>query len=310
MVCRYDSRPLRMIILVALVALGFALPVAAQNLVVGKVTDVKGAPVDGATVTISQPSSGRKYETKTGKDGTYTQVGLIAGAYQIVVTKEGVGTAKGNVNIRGGRVPANFVLGMTAGEGLNKVFNEGVAASAAGNYDEAIGKFNEAIKTNPQCADCYYNIGVAYSQKKDYEKAEEAFKKSVEQKPTADAYNGLANVYTQERKLDLAAEAGKKGAELSAASPGGAVNPDAAYNQGVIAFNAGNMADAKTQFQAAITAKPDHADAHFRLGNVFVGEGNFAEAVKEFETYLKLAPSGPNAKQAQDNVTALKPLVK
>ena len=31
MVCRYDGRHLRMIVLVALVALGFALPVAAQN---------------------------------------------------------------------------------------------------------------------------------------------------------------------------------------------------------------------------------------------------------------------------------------
>jgi len=278
MVCRYDGRHLRMIVLVALVALGFALPVAAQNLVVGKVTDVKGTPVEGAIVTIEQPSSGRKYETKTGKDGTYTQVGLIAGAYSITVTKEGVGTAKGNVNVRGGRVPANFVVGVSAGEGMNKVFNEGVAASAAGNFDEAIGKFNEALKTNPQCADCYYNIGVANAGKKDLDKAEEAYKKSIEVKPSADAYNGLASIYTGQRKLDLAAEAGKKAAELSAASPGG--------------------------------AKPDHAEAHFLLGQVLVGEGNFGDAVKEYETYLKLTPSGPNAKQAQDNVTALKPLVK
>ena len=94
-----------------------ALPVAAQNLVVGKVTDVKGQPVEGATVTIEQPSSGRKYETKTGKNGKFTQVGLIAGAYAITVTKEGVGASKGNVNVRGGRVPANFVLGVTAGRG-------------------------------------------------------------------------------------------------------------------------------------------------------------------------------------------------
>jgi hypothetical protein len=225
MVCRYDSRPLRMMILVALVALGFALPVAAQNLVVGKVTDVKGAPVEGASVTIEQPSSGRKYETKTGKDGTYTQVGLIAGAYSISVVKEGVGAAKGNVNVRGGRVPANFVLGMTAGEGLSKVFNEGVAASASGNYDEAITKFNDAIKTNPQCADCYYNIGVANAGKKDFDKAEEAYKKAVEIKPSAEAYSGLANVYTQQRKFDLAQEAGKKAAELTAATPGGGAIP-------------------------------------------------------------------------------------
>ena len=70
MVCGYDGRHLRITVLAALVALGFALPAAAQNLVVGKVTDVKGAPVEGASVTIEQPSSGRKYETKTGKDGT------------------------------------------------------------------------------------------------------------------------------------------------------------------------------------------------------------------------------------------------
>ena len=57
MVCRYDGRQLRMVVLVALVALGFALPVAAQNIIIGKVTDVKGAPVEGATVNIEQPSS-------------------------------------------------------------------------------------------------------------------------------------------------------------------------------------------------------------------------------------------------------------
>ena len=81
-------------------------------------------------------------------------------------------------------------------------------------------------------------------------------------------------------------------------------------NQGKIFINAGNMADAKAQFQKAVAADPNHADAHFYLGNAWVGEGNFGEAVKEFETYVKLAPSGPNAKQAQDAITALKPLVK
>src|SRR5204863_5957800 len=118
----------------------------------------------------------------------------------------------------------------------------------------------------------------------------EAYKKSIEVKPSADAYNGLASIYTGQRKLDQAAEAGKKAAELSAASPGGA-NPDASYNQGVIAFNAGKPADAKQFLQATLAAKPDHAEAHFLLGQVLVGEGNFGEAVKEYETYLKLTPS-------------------
>ena len=310
MVCRYNGRHLRMIVLVALVALGFALPVAAQNIVLGKVTDVKGAPVEGATVTIEQPSSGRHYETKTDKAGAFTQVGLVAGLYAITVTKEGVGSSKGNVAVRGGKVPANFVIGLTASEGLSKAFNEGVAASAAGDFDAAIAKFTEALATNAQCSDCYYNIGVAYTDKKDLDKAEEAFNKANGIKPSAEAYNGLVNVYTRQRKVDEAAAAGKKAAELTPTTLGSAANPDATYNQGVVAFNSGDMAEAKKQFEATVAAKPDHAEAHYQLGNVFVGAGNFADAVKEFETYLKLTPAGPNAKTAQDNVTALKPLVK
>jgi tetratricopeptide (TPR) repeat protein len=299
MVCRNDGRQLRMVVLVALVALGFALPAAAQNIIVGKVTDVKSAPVEGATVTIEQPSSGRKFETKTGKDGTYTQVGLIAGAYTVTVTKEGVGTSKGNVNVRGGKVPANFVLGMTAGEGLSKTFNEGVAASAAGNFDEAIAKFNDALKTNPQCSDCYYNIGVANSGKKDYDKAEEAYKKAIEVKPSAEAYNGLASVYTSQRKFDLAQEAGKKAAELAAAPGGGGGSPEATYNQGVVLWNAGKIAEAKAAFEQVIAAKPDHAEAHYQLGMALVNEGNLKGARSEFDTYIKLAPNGPNAAQAK-----------
>ena len=105
MVCRYDGRPLRITVLAALVALGFALPAAAQNLVVGKVTDVKGAPVEGATVTIEQPSSGRKYETKTGKDGTYTQVGLIVAPTPSPSQKK-ASARRRETSTYGGRVPA------------------------------------------------------------------------------------------------------------------------------------------------------------------------------------------------------------
>jgi Flp pilus assembly protein TadD len=299
MVYGNGGRRLRVTVFAALVALGLALPAAAQNILIGKVTDVKGQPVDGASVTIEQPSSGRKYETKTGKDGTYTQVGLIAGAYSVTVTKEGVGTSKGNVNVRGGRVPANFVVGMTAGEGLSKTFNEGVAASAAGNFDDAIAKFNDALKTNPQCSDCYYNIGVANAGKKDYDKAEEAYKKAIEVKPSAEAYNGLAGVYTSQRKFDQAQEAGKKAAELAAATPGGAASPEVTYNQGVILWNAGKIAEAKAAFEQVIAAKPDHAEAHYQLGMALVNEGNLKGARGEFDTYIKLAPNGPNAAQAK-----------
>jgi tetratricopeptide (TPR) repeat protein len=148
-----------------------------------------------------------------------------------------------------------------------------------------------------------------YTQKKEYDKAEESYKKAIELKPDyAEAYSGLANIYNLQRKFDLAAEASKKAGEIGGggAAAGGAGNADAMYNQGVILWNAGKIADAKKQFEAAVAAKPDHAEAHYQLGMALVNEGNLTGAATEFETYLKLAPSGPNAATAKGILGTIK----
>ena len=195
------------------------------------------------------------------------------------------------------------------GAELKKTFEEGVAASKAGNLDEAIAKFTHGTELSATCADCYYNIGYAYSQKKDYEKAEAAYKKAIEVKGDyAEAYNGLANIYNAQRKFDEAAAASAKASELGAASgpAGGGGNANALYNQGVILWNAGKIAEAKKQFEGAVQADPNHAESHYQLGMALVNEGNLAGAVTEFETYLKLAPEGPNAATAKSLVSQLK----
>ena len=71
MVRRNRGRQLVADCLVALVALALALPAAAQDGIgQGKVTDAKGQPVEGATVTIELAGSGRKFETKTEQERT------------------------------------------------------------------------------------------------------------------------------------------------------------------------------------------------------------------------------------------------
>jgi Flp pilus assembly protein TadD len=78
------------------------------------------------------------------------------------------------------------------------------------------------------------------------------------------------------------------------------------YNQGVILWNAGKIADAKKQFEAAVAANPSHAEAHYQLGMALVNEGNLNGAATEFENYLKLAPSGPNAATAKGILSTIK----
>ncbi len=319
MIRRVNGRLLGLAACAAAFALVVAAPVQAQStgMVRGTVKDTQGQPIDGATVRIDMSSgTARHFETKSNKKGEFVQIGLPPGDYKVVAEKD-----KTTSNEAAGRVSISRPLDVTLilGAGgpskevaakaaeLKKTFEDGVAASRAGNHDDAIAKFQAALAINDKCYDCYYNIGFSYAQKKDYEKAEDAYKKAVELKPDySEAYNGLANVYNAERKFDLAADASKKAMDSTPGLAGGAGNPDAMFNQGVILWNAGKIADAKKEFEAVVAAKPDHAEAHYQLGMALVNEGNLAGAAEQFSKYLELAPNGPNAATAKSLLAQLK----
>jgi tetratricopeptide (TPR) repeat protein len=264
----------------------------------------------------------RRFETKSNKKGEFVQIGLPPGAYKVTAEKDKKPSNSVDVRVRvNTSADAMLVIGAPGAAAdskeaaaknaeLKETLEAGIAASNAGNDDEAIAKFEHATELKPDCADCFYNIGFLNAKKKDYAKAETAYKKAIELKPSyPEAYNGLANVYNAQRKFDEAAAASAKASELAGSAPGalaGGGNADAAFNQGVILWNAGKVADAKKQFEAAIAANPNHAEAHYQLGMALVNEGNLAGAATEFDTYLKLAPNGPNAAQAKALVAQLK----
>ena len=309
-----------LVLCTVVVTLAFALPAAAQGLVQGTVVDTQGQPVEGAAITIEQEGTNRHFDVKSDKKGGFMQIGLASAGYKITATKDKL-TASQTVRVSQGR-PANarLVLGATAAAAsgaeaaavtaLRKLLDEAIAASNAGKPDEAIAGFTKAIEGNPTCFACYYNIGYNYAQKKDYANAETNYKKAIEMKADyVDAYAGLASIYNAQRKFDDAAAASAKVTEFSSTLGGGntaAGGADALFNQGVILWNGGKIAEAKKSFESAIQANPNHAEAHYQLGMALVNEGNLAGAATEFETYLKLAPEGPNAATAKGLIPQLK----
>ena len=323
-IVRRNGRPIWLLMFAALAALAIATPAVAQmgGIVKGTVVDDKGQPVENAKVTITMPDTGRKFETKTNKKGEYLQIGLGSRRLQghrrerqarsAPVTNFGArehATQEANLDARRRepRPPAKDAAEKNTA--LKKAFDAGVALSNEGKHDEAIAKFNEALAISPKCYDCYDNIGFSYVQKKDYDKAEEAYKKAIEIKPDdPGGYNGLANIYNAQRKFDLATQASAKATELSAplSARRGGGNADALFNQGVILWNGGKIAEAKKSFEAAVAANPNMAEAHYQLGMALVNEGNMAGAGTEFDTYLRLSPAGPNAATAKSLVAQLK----
>jgi tetratricopeptide (TPR) repeat protein len=317
MVRRQTGRLAGLAVCTALAALVLGVrPAAAQSLLQGSVTDANGKPIEDAQITIE--AEGNHYTAKTDKKGEFMQIGLRSATYKITATKDKLTTSQ-TVEIKQARpTPVKLVLGAApAGAAANpaaallrKTLDDAVAAAAAGRSEEAIAGFQKAIELSPPCASCYYNIGTVYSQKKDYDNAEQNFKKAIELKPDfGDAYSGLASLYNAQHKFDLAAAASAKATELSAAGAAGGAgggNADALFNQGVILWNGGKIADAKKAFESAIAANPNHAEAHYQLGMALVNEGNLAAAATEFETYVKLAPEGPNAATAKSLMAQLK----
>ena len=303
----------RMAVLAIACLLGATASALAQTASVkGKVVDAKNQPVVGAAITVEAlDGSGRKFTSKTDKKGEFIQLLTTSGGYRVTASDPKAGTASADTRIVLGKVSEmTIVLAETtaannAGKAaeLKKAFEEGVAASRAGNHDDAIAKFTAAMAISPQCFDCQFNIGVAQLAKKDDKAAEEAWKKAIEMKPDyAEALTALSTLYNNQKRFDEAAAMSAK----AASSGGGGGSADAIYNQGIILWNQGKIADAKVKFEEALKADANYADAHYQLGMALLNEGKLPEAVASFESYVKLAPTGQYATQAKGMIAQLK----
>jgi Flp pilus assembly protein TadD len=298
--------------LIVLVA-GLAPAALAQSTMVkGKVIGANKEPMVGVAITIEfQGGVNRKLETKTDKRGEFIQLLTEGGQYKITATDPKIGSVSNRTAVRLGRVsdmvivlvPTTAANDAAKAAELKKAFEEGVTASRGGRHDEAIEKFKAAIEMAPQCFDCHFNIGVAYMAKKDEKAAEAAWKQALEVKADyPEALNALSTLYNNQKRFDEAAAMSAK----AAAASGGAANADATFNQGIILWNQGKIAEAKTKFEETIKMNASHPEAHFQLGMALLNEGKLPEAVAAFESYLKLSPEGQYATQAKGMIAQLK----
>jgi tetratricopeptide (TPR) repeat protein len=76
-------------------------------------------------------------------------------------------------------------------------YNRGVAYDDKGQYNEAIKDFDEAIRINPNLVEAYCNRGVAYYAKGQYNEAIKDFDEAIRINPNlAEAYYNRGNAYT------------------------------------------------------------------------------------------------------------------
>lgn len=132
-------------IMLLLVMLGFAISSKAQTTVTGTVTDKKGEPLPGITVTIK----GTKNATSTNAQGVYT---LSNVANDAVLTFTGAGITKQDVSVSG-RSSVNAELETSVGN-LNEVVVVGYGSVRRKDLTGSVGSvqakdFNKGVLTSP-----------------------------------------------------------------------------------------------------------------------------------------------------------------
>lgn len=276
----------------------------------GTVVDSQGNPLEKATVTIiSTRQASQRYETKTGKDGKFAQVGIYPGYYQVSIKKDGYLPKSLEVHVEiDGDTNLEIIKLETADEramkslsGADKAFLKANEYYNKQDYEKAAAAYQEAIGLSSNNWAYYFNLGLTYKKLNRLSEAREAFNKAVELNPESFSANKeLGELLAREEQYEAAAGYYRKAAKLS---PN---DPDAHYNLGACLVNLGQGEEALAHFQKTIELKPDYAEAYFQLGSIYIGQNKKAEAIASLEKFLELAPQHEKTALARQLLEYLK----
>jgi len=206
---------------------------------------------------------------------------------------------------------------------LKQMFDQARVLYTEKHYTEAADVFEKALplakdKNVPivlgQLADTWAKAAAAETSpdnRKAYQaKSLDYYNKVLEIAPNdANLHNNLGNLYADMGKSTEAAAEFKKAADLDPTHASSYY-----YNLGAIMVNKGQMDEAADALKKATDLDPTNTNAWYWYGMALMGkaqvkpDGTMIPApgtVEAFQTYLKLAPSGPWAAQAQASIDSL-----
>jgi Tfp pilus assembly protein PilF len=311
------------------IALTFALAVSTALLaqewrggrarVEGRVTDENGKPIVGAKVSMRWGESGHGGpDLTTDKDGYWAIYGLMGGTWNLDVSAPGYVTRKlsSNVSQAGRNAPIVVQLQpapketpaheefMIGGKKVSKAaadaIDAGNKAFAAKNWAEARDAYLKALAEMPDNEAILMRVAASYDALSDFPNALKYAKLASEKDPT-DAYAWLLVAQIDLQNGDL--DDGK--AALDKVPPDKITDPQPYLNMGIVLYNKKKPAEAEIAFGKVIAMKPDMEDAYYYRGLARLEEKHIDDAKADFQKYLDLAPTGSNAKDAKDLLTAL-----
>lgn len=293
----YKRYNLLLTVLVVLFMMTAALNASILNSVKGTVTDKESSePLDGVKVTLTFGSL--NYYVSTDAKGYFYKSGLKNGAYQVKYEKAGYIPAVANFRLRISQTrDISVVLRKLKVEKPVEpsLLQKGTDKLNAGQYEDAIKLFNEAIAKQPDNPVVYYYRGFCLYKTGQQDPALADFLKSLEIDPELTISLAEAGkIYAKKNQLDEAVKYYKKAYEL------GITDDVALYNYGVCLYGLGNNEEALKVYEKLLSLDPNYADAYYQVGLIYVGLGDNAKAKENLQKFLELDPENSNASVATE----------
>ena len=186
-----------------------------------------------------------------------------------------------------------------AQDATNDLIKQGIELHKQGKFDEAIGKFNEVLKSDSENAFANYEIAYSLYASKKFKEAIPRLLTAVKSSKASinvPAYSLLATIYD---------EGGRRQQAVDAYNEAIRINPDYPqiyYNLGIVYFGNKQYAEAELAAISAIKHDPKNASSHRLYALVTFHQNKRANALLGLCSFLLLEPTGPRAVEAYGNV--------
>jgi serine/threonine protein kinase/Tfp pilus assembly protein PilF len=170
--------------------------------------------------------------------------------------------------------------------GLALAYTQRATMTLSPNWaDSAIAVSEKAASIDPDLAEAYHALGYGYFASGAYEKALQAWLKTIDLNPNhAGAMGGVGTYYLEKGRIDEAMPWAKKTLALEP------TNTNNYYRLGLAYFELKNYGQAVEWFNKSLELQPDFSFSHLMLNRLYLDRGDYQHAIKHSREILAKFP--------------------
>lgn len=162
-------------------------------------------------------------------------------------------------------------------------FKAGRALEAAGQIEQAILEYEQALELKPALAQAHANLIFLYTTLSRFEKAEEHYYAAVKTHPNlAEIHYNFGLLLSLQDKYREAIRSFQAAVDINSHYP------DAHNNLGHMLELGGKIREAEKHYRLALENNPTHRLAHFNLGRILTKQGRYPQAIHQLLQTLRV----------------------